>query len=114
MKKLALIGMLLCSIQFSFSQTPAEKLKVDALLKKMTLEEKAGQMTQVTLGVICSPQDGVLDTALLRKAIVDYKVGSVLNVTGHALTVDQWRTVITQIQDEEKKYALKYPLYIRA
>jgi len=109
MKKFALIGMLLCGIQFSFSQTPAEKLKVDALLKKMTLEEKVGQMTQVTLGVICSPQDGVLDTALLRKAIVDYKVGSVLNVTGHALSVDQWHTVITQIQDEEKNTRLNIP-----
>ena len=110
MKKLACLWMLVLCIQFSFAQTPAEKLKVEALLKKMTLEEKVGQMTQVTLGVICSPKDGVLDTALLRKAIVDYKVGSVLNVTGHALTVDQWRTVITQIQDEAKNTRLNIPI----
>ncbi len=101
--------MLLC-IHFCFAQTAAEKLKVDALLKKMTIEEKVGQMTQVTLGVICTPQDGVLDTALLRKAIVDYKVGSVLNVTGHALSVDQWHTVITQIQDEAKNTRLNIPI----
>jgi len=97
-------------IQFLFAQTPAEKLKVEALIKKMTLEEKVGQMTQVTLGVVCTPQDGVLDTAALRKAVVDYKVGSILNVTGHALTVDQWHTVITQIQDEEKNTRLNIPI----
>ena len=35
--------------------------KVDELLKKMTIEEKVGQMTQVTLNVICkTPPDGNL------------------------------------------------------
>jgi beta-glucosidase len=46
----------------------------------------------------------------LKHAIVDYKVGSILNVTGHALTVDQWHTVITQIQDETKNTRLKIPV----
>ncbi len=110
MKKLALSWITILCIQFLFAQTPAEKLKVEALIKKMTLEEKVGQMTQVTLGVVCTPQDGVLDTAALRKAVVDYKVGSILNVTGHALTVDQWHTVITQIQDEEKNTRLNIPI----
>jgi beta-glucosidase len=59
----------------------ADVLKVDALLKQMTLEEKVGQMTQVTLAVIAkgawANQDGALDAALLKKAVVDYKVGSI-------------------------------------
>ncbi|MEP6467971.1 MAG: glycoside hydrolase family 3 N-terminal domain-containing protein, partial [Parafilimonas sp.] len=76
----------------------------------MTLEEKVGQMTQVTLGVVATDKDGVLDTAKLRTAIVDYKVGSILNVTGHALTVGNWDSVITQIQDETKKTRLKIPI----
>jgi beta-glucosidase len=108
MKKLTAILIALLAIQFSFAQTDAQK--VDALLKKMTLEEKVGQMTQVTLGVVCTPQDGVLDTAKLRDAVVNHKVGSILNVTGHALTVDQWHTVITQIQDETKNARLKIPV----
>lgn len=108
MKKLAITLIAILTLHFSFAQT--ETQKVDALLKKMTLEEKVGQMTQVTLGVVCTAQDGVLDTAKLRDAIVTHKVGSILNVTGHALTVDQWHTVITQIQDEAKNTRLKVPI----
>jgi beta-glucosidase len=84
--------------------------KVEALLRQMTLDEKVGQMTQVTLGVVSTPQDGVLDTAALAKAVLKYKVGSLLNVTNHALTVDQWRHVQSQIQDEAGKTRLKIPV----
>ena len=76
----------------------------------MTLDEKIGQMTQVTLGVVSTPQDGVLDTARLAIAVEKYKVGSILNVTNHALTVDQWRKVITRIQDEAARTRLKIPV----
>ena len=84
--------------------------KVEALLSKMTLDEKIGQMTQVTLGVVSTPEDGVLDTAKLAAAVEKYKVGSILNVTNHALTVDQWRKVIAQIQDDAAKTRLKIPV----
>ena len=110
MKQIAFVLIASLCASFSFAQTAAEKQKIETLLKKMTLEEKVGQMTQVTLGVVCTQVDGVLDTAALRKAVVDYKVGSILNVTGHALTVDQWHTVITQIQDEVKNTRLNIPI----
>ncbi len=84
--------------------------KVEALLNKMTLDEKIGQMTQVTLGVVSTAQDGVLDTTRLAIAVEKYKVGSILNVTNHALTVDQWRKVITQIQDDAGRTRLKIPV----
>lgn len=87
-----------------------DQQKVAALLNKMTLEEKIGQMTQVTLGVVSTPKDGVLDTDKLKKAVVDHKVGSVLNVTGHALTLDEWKKLITQVQDEAKKTRLQIPV----
>ena len=91
-----------------------DQQKADALLKKMTLEEKVGQMTQVTLAVIAKGgwgnQDGVLDPALLKKAVVDYKVGSILNTTAHAFSVDTWHTIITQIQDEVKNTKSKIPV----
>ena len=108
MKKLAIAVSSLLMFNFSFAQTDAQK--ADALLKKMTIEEKVGQMTQVTLGVVATDQDGVLDPAKLKNAVVDHKVGSILNVTNHALTVDQWHTVITQIQDETKNTRLKIPV----
>ena len=89
--------------------TPTDK-KVNELIAKMTLEEKVGQMTQVTLGVVGGKNDGDLDAVNLKKAIVDYKVGSILNVTNHALTVEQWHKLLTQIADEAKNTRLKIPI----
>lgn len=84
--------------------------KVAALLAKMTLEEKVGQMTQVTLGVVGTNIDGELNPAALKKAVIDYKVGSILNVTGHALSVSQWHILLTKIADEANKTRLKIPV----
>ncbi|HEY4107848.1 glycoside hydrolase family 3 N-terminal domain-containing protein [Puia sp.] len=105
-----LVATLLFLAQAAVAQTPADRQKVETLLRQMTIDEKIGQMTQVTLGVVSTPQDGVLDPAALTKAIIEYKVGSILNVTNHALTAEQWRTVQTRIQDEAKKSRLKIPV----
>jgi beta-glucosidase len=96
------------------AQTPDIKRKVDQLINQMTIDEKIGQMTQVTLAVVAqggwSNQDGSLDPELLKKAIQQYKVGSILNVTAHAVSVEKWRSVQTEIQDEAKKTRLKIPI----
>jgi beta-glucosidase len=96
------------------AQTPEIKRKVDQLISQMTLDEKIGQMTQVTLAVVAqggwSNQDGSLNPELLKKAIQQYKVGSILNVTAHAVSVEKWRAVQTEIQDEAKKTRLKIPI----
>jgi beta-glucosidase len=104
---------LFCGLLFALvvtAQNNPGREKVAALLRQMTLDEKIGQMTQVTLGVISAPEDGVLNPEALTRAVRDYKVGSILNVTNHALTVGQWRTVLTQIQDEAAKNRLKIPV----
>jgi len=112
MKKILFLVITLCYYSQVNAQTDLQK--AEALIKKMTIEEKVGQMTQVTLAVIAKGgwgnQDGALDAAALKKAIIDYKVGSVLNTTAHALSVDTWREVITQIQDETKNTKLKIPV----
>jgi beta-glucosidase len=91
-----------------------DQQKAEALLKKMTLEEKVGQMTQVTIAVITKGgwgnQDGTLDPAAVKKAIVEHGVGSILNVVGHAFSVEDWHKIITQIQDESKNSRLKIPV----
>jgi beta-glucosidase len=110
MKKHPLLVAVLFLAFAAAAQTPSDRQKAEALLRQMTLDEKIGQMTQVTLGVVSTPQDGVLDPAALTRAINEYKVGSILNVTNHALTPEQWRTVQTQIQDEAKKTRLKIPV----
>ncbi len=118
-------------LQQSFAQTSADlpdsqvyfqkavqrpKLKdrsreIEVLLKKMTVEEKVGQMTQLEIGQITSGGDSniQIDPAKLQKAIVDYKVGSILNVNGHALPVDKWWEIIGAIQDASMKTRLKIP-----
>ncbi|RMG61011.1 MAG: glycoside hydrolase family 3 protein, partial [Calditrichaeota bacterium] len=78
--------------------------KVDALLSKMTLEEKVGQLTQVTIQAVSSQAESVnghhqLDMDKLRRAIVDYHVGSILNVYDAAFPVAHWQEVITTIQN---------------
>lgn len=84
---------------------PTEK-KIDEMIGQMTLEEKVGQMTQITLDVIgngkdiySSQEDFAIDTAKLRKALLDYHVGSVLNSSNNkAMSPEKWNTVIEQIQ----------------
>ena len=87
--------------------------KIEDLLKRMTLEEKVGQMTQLAIGMIVSgrDQDVKIDPAKLDRAIVKYGVGSILNVSDQALTVDKWREIIGQIQDSAtKKTRLGIPM----
>src|SRR5205814_1008011 len=78
--------------------------RVDSLLARMTLEEKVGQMTQLTLSALAAdgpqPPGGVrLDTAKLREALVRRHVGSVINVLDGALAPEQWHALVRQIQD---------------
>lgn len=80
--------------------------KVEELLSKMTLEEKVGQMAQITLDVVGNGKDRhtskepfELDSARLRKALVDYHVGSILNTTNnYALPPAQWNNILEFIQ----------------
>src|SRR5215510_2218194 len=109
MKQLSLVLLALLNIVLLKAQT--DEQKAAALLKQMTLEEKVGQMTQVTFAVIAKggwgDTEGNIDPAALKKAIQDYHIGSVLNVNAHGFTVDKWNSIITQIQDEANKSRLK-------
>ncbi|HEU4930738.1 MAG TPA: glycoside hydrolase family 3 N-terminal domain-containing protein [Pyrinomonadaceae bacterium] len=92
---------------------PNNTQKIEDLLKRMTLEEKVGQMTQLAIAMVVSgrDQDVKIDPAKLEKAIVKYGVGSILNVSDQALTVDKWREIIGQIQDAStKKTRLGIPM----
>src|ERR1700682_3344733 len=79
--------------------------RVEALLGRMTLEEKVGQMTQLQIATVTSGEDQNtrIDPAKLEKAVVKYGVGSILNVNSQALTVDKWREIIGQIQAAAQK-----------
>jgi beta-glucosidase len=76
--------------------------QVKKLLREMTVEEKVGQMTQITLQPFAKEDvDGhlLLDAEKLREGIVQYHIGSILNCAGQARSVQNWHEIITQIQD---------------
>lgn len=85
---------------------------IEDFLKRMTLEEKVGQMTQLAIGMIVSgrDQDVKIDPEKLEKAIGKYGVGSILNVSDQALTIDHWHQIIGQIQAAAKKTRLGIPV----
>lgn len=83
--------------------------KVEELLSQMTLEEKVGQMTQVTLEIVSvgegntAQQPLKIDTAKLKKVLVDYKAGSILNTGGIANSPQKWESLIHTMQDMAMK-----------
>lgn len=91
-------------------QDPLVSQKVKTLLGKMTLEEKVGQMAQITLDVITNGKDRfssdepvILNQQQLEHALVKYKVGSVLNTANNrARTREVWHQIINKIQETGK------------
>ena len=82
---------------------PADKAveaKVEQVLKGMTLEEKAGQMVQLTVMLVQDETGEGLDPAKLDKIIGEYKVGSILNVMNdRAHSREQTAWMVRQIQE---------------
>ncbi|MBC7655449.1 MAG: glycoside hydrolase family 3 C-terminal domain-containing protein, partial [Oligoflexus sp.] len=116
--RFSLMGAIFCFFIFgsssSWSQTKINKTdankKIAELVQKMTLEEKVGQMAQITLDVITkgnnrfsSFEPVALDPVAMKKAFEEYKIGSVLNTANNrARTPQVWHQLITQIQDAGK------------
>ncbi|MDR1022352.1 MAG: glycoside hydrolase family 3 C-terminal domain-containing protein [Prevotellaceae bacterium] len=72
----------------------------------MTLEEKVGQMAQISVDMLCTgndtPPTGTLqlDMDKLREAVATYHVGSILNAPNtRARTTEWWNKAIAQIQE---------------
>lgn len=80
--------------------------KIEATLSKMSLDEKIGQMTQLTLDVV-TKGDNVfhtefplrLDEAMVDTVLSKYKIGSILNTPSNTpLTIEEWTQAITDLQ----------------
>jgi beta-glucosidase len=87
---------------------PAIEARIEQLLGKMTLEEKIGQMCEITVDVVTDfpgSKDGFrLDDAKLDDVIGKYKVGSILNVPlSVAQPKEVWAQTIRQIQEKSMK-----------
>ena len=87
---------------------PVIEQNIQNWLKKMTLEEKIGQMCEITVDVVTDfpgSKDGFkLSEAMLDTVIGKYKVGSILNVPlSVAQKKEVWAAAIKQIQDKSMK-----------
>lgn len=76
--------------------------KVDQTLKKLTLEEKVGQMMEVVIDLLgANDKNGVfyIDEQKADSIFTHYKVGSILNAPNTcAPTAKQWEKYMAQIQ----------------
>lgn len=103
-----LLGMA-CVSQAMPSAIPSDKkleAKVEKTLSKMTLDEKIGQMTELSIDVLGEWKDGEfqLNKEKVYNAIAKYKVGSVLNSPGPvAQTPQKWQEIIGTIQELSMK-----------
>ena len=87
---------------------PVIEANIQQWLKKMTLEEKIGQMCEITIDVVTDfekSRDGfTLSEAMLDTVIGKYKVGSLLNVPlSVAQKKEVWAKAIRQIQEKSIK-----------
>lgn len=91
--------------------------KITALLSEMTVEEKVGQTCQITLdvflkrnanGAVIEPIE--IDSKKWEEAISIYKVGSVLNVGSHTLSMDQWKMIMENVHEPYKSGKTNIPI----
>lgn len=114
---LALATLVSCNNVNKNKNFPSKDNVVEALLQKMTLEEKAGQMTNVSLmalakGDFWSSRDTVeLDTAKMKELLLRKHVGSVQNLGTYPFNPTEWRKNISQVQEYVlQKSRLKIPV----
>ena len=85
--------------------------KVEAFLQQMTLEEKVGQMAQVTVDILMDNKTWLLNEEMLQQGIVNYKIGSVLNTWNNvAHSKEEWSALVKTLQTYTQKTKLKIPL----
>ena len=110
MKYLFIVILILTSCKSDYHNHYDIDKKVNELLSEMTLEEKVGQMAQVNLTVVAKGPSKwkstfplEVDLQRVKRAIVQYNIGSVLNtINTTAQTKEIWYKTISDIQ----KYAI--------
>jgi beta-glucosidase len=100
MRQLLLVIVSLWLTAFSFGQTTVISKRVDSLLSRMTLEEKAGQLNQISNPF--SATGPITPEGSFEQQIKAGKIGSMLNITGAART--------RQLQELALQSRLKIPL----
>ena len=82
------VALVLCATGVASAQHPSGDPKIDSLLARMTLEEKLGQLNQLSV----DGRPNAEQMALVRKGLV----GSLFNLTGAAATHDAQHVAVTE------------------
>ena len=98
-----------------FSNPTAQE--IETLIDQMSIEEKVGQTCQITLDAIHQTDNKGqaliperIDQAKLKEALEEYHVGSILNVGWHTLSLDEWKSVMTDIHAPYLKKEQNIPI----
>lgn len=116
MKKLLSVSLMVfaaCGLQTFASPAipadPALEKRVKEIVSRMSLDDKVGQMCEVTIDLVQANElvngQVVLDQGKVDSIFNKYRVGSVLNVPmGFAQTPESWYRIISGIQKASMKY----------
>ncbi|MBN9301736.1 MULTISPECIES: glycoside hydrolase family 3 N-terminal domain-containing protein [Dysgonomonas] len=118
MRKLAVLVVVLGIACSMYAQKGDAEKRAAEMVSKMTLAEKIGQMSQITVDLVCKGQDTPptstleIDADKVREAVVKYHVGSILNAPGTRARTPQWWTkAVEQIQEvATKETRMKIPV----
>jgi len=109
-KMLAVITLLAFCTGLRAQTDPAIEAKINSLLKQMSLEEKVGQMAQVSIESLGGWKDGKFQFSdKLRDAVVNYKIGSILNTPG-LQSAAEWNRIIGEMQAQAKQTKQQIPI----
>lgn len=124
--RLLILVVVILNFQSHGKVTPNEQLEksnvesydslIDNIIKKMSIEQKVGQMTQINIDVISKGKiynlevPHQIDSAKLDIAINKYFVGSILNAAGYPFSRDHWKSIITTIQTKALSEGSEIPI----
>ena len=90
------------SVKPSIPSDPQMERKIEKILKNLTLEEKVGQMTQITITAMCK---GTELTPVADSLIRVHKIGSVLNtINEEAQSPELWGNVVKELNRMSMEY----------
>ena len=94
-----------CNNSATIPKKDTNQVFLDSLMRTLSIEDKVGEMTQLTLSMLCDgsgpytlDEPHTLNEEKLKTAIVDLKIGSILNSGGHSYSSSKWNSLIQGIQ----------------
>lgn len=92
--------------QQKFELDQKTEKEIDKIISTLTLVEKVGQTCQITLdALLARDEDGKLlepiqfDPEKFNEALCEYRIGSILNVSSHTLTLEEWNSILPKVNN---------------